>query len=44
MSRWDNRTHTNVPSEGAEHLPDYMVEAERSATSVMMQAHGMSGY
>lgn len=28
----------------AEHLLDYMVEPQRSATSVLMQRHGMRGW
>lgn len=30
-----------VTDAGAEHLLDYMIEPERSATSVLMQRHGM---
>lgn len=33
-----------VTSDGAEHLLDYMVEPQRSAASVLMQAHGLRGY
>lgn len=33
-----------VTDEGAEHLLDYMVEPQRSAASVLMQAHGLRGY
>lgn len=33
-----------VTDVGAEHLLDYMVEPMRSATSVLMQAHGLRGY
>lgn len=33
-----------VSDESAEHLLDYMVEPQRSAASVLMQAHGMRGY
>lgn len=32
---------TEVVAEQAEHLLDYMVEPLRSATSVLMQRHGM---
>lgn len=33
-----------VTAKDAEHLLDYMVEPQRSATSVLMQAHGLSGH
>lgn len=33
-----------VTRDDAEHLLDYMVEPQRSAVSVLMQAHGMHGY
>lgn len=33
-----------VTGEGAEHLLDYMVEPQRSAASVLMQAHGLRRY
>lgn len=32
---------TEVSSEDAEHLLDYMVEPQRSAASVLMQRHGL---
>lgn len=33
-----------VTGDHAEHLLDYMVEPQRSAASVLMQARGMRGY
>ncbi|MDZ5605330.1 hypothetical protein SJI00_21375 [Pseudomonas sp. RP23018S] len=33
-----------VADAGAEHLLDYMVEPQRTATSVLMQRHGMRGW
>lgn len=33
-----------VTGDEAEHLLDYMVEPQRSAASVLMQAHGLRGY
>lgn len=33
-----------VTDESADHLLDYMVEPQRSATSVLMQAYGLRGY
>ncbi|MHC5208749.1 hypothetical protein [Pseudomonas chlororaphis] len=33
--------HAEVTDNQAEHLLDYMVEPQRSATSVLMQRHGM---
>lgn len=36
--------YSEVTAEGAEHLLEYMVEPLRSATSVLMQAHGLRGY
>ncbi|ALN21805.1 hypothetical protein [Ectopseudomonas mendocina] len=35
--------YNEVADENAEHLLDYMVEPQRSATSVLMQRHGMHG-
>ena len=36
--------YDEVSDESAEHLLDYMVEPQRSAASVLMQAHGLRGY
>jgi len=33
-----------VTDEQAEHLLDYMIEPQRTATSVLMQLHGMRGW
>lgn len=33
--------YTEVSNEQAEHLLDYLLEPQRSATSVLMQRHGM---
>lgn len=33
-----------VADDQAEHLLDYMVEPQRTATSVLMQRHGMRGW
>lgn len=33
-----------VADAAAEHLLDYMVEPQRGAASVLMQAHGLRGY
>jgi len=33
-----------VTNASAEHLLDYMVEPQRGAASVLMQAHGLRGY
>lgn len=33
-----------VSGDDAEHLLDYMLEPQRSAASVLMQAHGLRGY
>ena len=33
-----------VTADEAEHLLDYMVEPQRSAASVLMQAHGLRGF
>lgn len=38
------RAHEEVTADKAEHLLDYMVEPLRSATSVLMQRHGLRGY
>lgn len=35
------QAYDEVTAESAEHLLDYMVEPQRSATSVLMQAHGL---
>lgn len=36
--------YDEVTDKSAEHLLDYMVEPQRSAASVLMQAHGLRGY
>lgn len=36
--------HEEVTGDDAQHLLDYMVEPQRSAASVLMQAHGLRGY
>lgn len=34
--------YAEVTDDQAEHLLDYMVEPQRSATSILMQRHGMA--
>jgi hypothetical protein len=36
--------YAEVTDGEAEHLLDYMIEPQRSATSVLMQRYGMRGY
>ncbi|RYE72873.1 MAG: hypothetical protein EOO81_02250 [Oxalobacteraceae bacterium] len=36
--------YDEVVAESAEHLLEYMVEPQRTATSVLMQRHGLRGY
>lgn len=40
----EQQAYAEVIRDGCEHLLDYMVEPLRSATSVLMQVHGLRGY
>jgi len=39
-----SQAYEEVTDPGAEHLLDYLVEPVRSATSLLMQRHGLRGW
>lgn len=39
-----DQAFAEITAPSAEHLLEYMIEPERSATSVLMQVHGLRGY